>query len=142
MKTFDLKKIAFGLLILGLLGLTVSYGIYSHYSKGLPDFKTLNDYAPPQMSKIYDRHGVQLGRFFKMRRTLIKQDQIAPVMIQALLSAEDADFYKHKGLDYWGMLRAIYNSIRAGRLKGSGSTLTQQTIKNILLTQEKTSRSK
>lgn len=133
-----LKLMMISLLVVGALGVLSVYLVLSYFGHDLPDFRSLNDYRPPQMSRVLDRQGVQLGRFFEVRRTIVPFTEIAPVMIHALLSAEDADFYHHKGLDYWGILRAIYNSVRAGRLKGSGSTITQQTVKNILLTQEKT----
>lgn len=116
--------------------------VLSHMSKDLPDYRSLNEYTPPQMSRVLDRQGQQLGRFFEVRRTIVPFEEISPHMVHALLSAEDADFYEHQGLDYWGILRAIYNSLKAGRLKGSGSTITQQTVKNILLSQEKTLRRK
>ena len=75
-----------------------------------------------------------IGQFYKERRTLIERKDIPDVLVHAILSAEDADFYRHEGLDYTGMLRALYNSLRAGRVTGSGSTITQQTVKNLLLT--------
>ena len=133
-----LKWLLISLAITLLIGVITLSVLIWHFGKDLPKYQDLNDYAPPQLSRILDRNGVQVGRYFEVRRTIVPFKQISPVMIKALLSAEDADFYKHKGLDYWGMLRAIYNSIRAGRLKGSGSTITQQTVKNILLSQEKT----
>ena len=126
-------------LIVVVLSMTLGgLGLLWHFGRDLPDYRSLNDYTPPQMSRVVDREGVQLGRFYEVRRTVVPFSEIAPVMVHALLSAEDADFYQHRGLDYWGMLRAIYNSLRAGKLKGSGSTITQQTVKNILLSQEKT----
>jgi len=109
-----------------------------YYGRDLPSFDRIEAYAPPQMSKVYAQGGEELGAFYRARRTMVEMDQISPLMVKALLAAEDADFYQHKGLDYLGILRAVYNSVRAGRLKGSGSTITQQTVKNILLTQEKT----
>ena len=121
-----------------LVGCITVYFTLWYFGRDLPDYTSLDDYTPPQMTRVLDREGVQLGRFFKVRRTVVPFSEISKEMIHALLSAEDADFYEHQGLDYWGMLRALYNSVRAGRLKGSGSTITQQTVKNILLTQEKT----
>jgi len=118
-------------------GLTLGVILW-YYGRDLPSFDQIEEYAPPQMSKVYAQGGEEVGAFYRARRTMVKMDQISPVMVNALLAAEDADFYQHKGLDYLGILRAIYNSVRAGRLKGSGSTITQQTVKNILLTQEKT----
>jgi penicillin-binding protein 1A len=122
----------------GLSGVGALTGVLWYYGRDLPNFDRVEDYAPPQMTRLYAQEGDELGALYRARRTVVPQDKIAPVMVKALLAAEDADFYQHEGLDYWGMLRALYNSVRAGRLKGSGSTITQQTVKNILLTQEKT----
>ena len=133
-----LKRLLYASLALGLIGVASIGGLLWYYGRELPSFDKIEDYAPPQMSKVYGREGEELGSFYRARRTMVPLSQIAPVMVKALLAAEDADFYQHQGLDYWGMLRALYNSLRAGRLKGSGSTITQQTVKNILLTQEKT----
>lgn len=130
----SLKLLALG----ALLGLSTLGGVLWYYGRDLPSFEKIEEYAPPQMSKIYARGGEEVGSFYRARRTMVPLDRISPMMIKALLAAEDSDFYQHQGLDYVGMLRAIYNSLRAGRLKGSGSTITQQTVKNILLTQEKT----
>ena len=137
-KPFWLKWLIYIGLSLSLLAAIGLSSLLWYFGRDLPDYTSLDEYTPPQMTKVLDREGIQLGRFFKVRRTVVPFSEISKSMIQALLSAEDADFYTHQGLDYWGMLRAIYNSLRAGRLKGSGSTITQQTVKNILLTQEKT----
>ena len=127
-----LKRVVIIISILIILGASALTGVWWYFGRDLPDFQSLHEYKPPQLSRVLDRHGAYLGRISRVRRTVIPFDQISPVMIQALLSAEDADFYEHKGLDYRGILRAIYNSARAGKLKGSGSTITQQTVKNIL----------
>jgi penicillin-binding protein 1A len=108
------------------------------YGRELPSLDAVDAYAPAQMSRVFDQKGEELGVFFESRRTLVPLSEVSPHLINAVLAAEDADFYTHGGLDPWGMLRAFYNSLRAGRLKGSGSTITQQTVKNVLLSQEKT----
>ena len=127
---YSLWKIGLLAVCLFIALLALGLGILnSQMSHDLPDYSSLNEYTPPQMSRVLDRQGQQLGRFFEVRRTIVPFNEISSHMIHALLSAEDADFYEHQGLDYWGMLRAIYNSLKAGRLKGSGSTITQQTVK-------------
>jgi penicillin-binding protein 1A len=118
------------------------YYLYQHYAQDLPDFNQLQAYRPPLITRVYDRNGIEIGAFFKERRTLVPLEAVSKNLINAILSAEDADFYKHQGLDYKGMLRALLNSLKAGKLKGSGSTITQQTVKNILLNQEKSFRRK
>lgn len=133
-----LRIVVICILSIGALGSLSTIGLLWYYGRDLPSFDKIEQYAPPQMSKVYALEGEEVGSFYRARRTMVSLEKISPVMIKALLAAEDADFYQHQGLDYFGILRAIYNSLRAGRLKGSGSTITQQTVKNILLTQEKT----
>ncbi len=124
-------------LVLGLLGVLAAGLGYQYFSRDLPDFESLADYRPPQVSRMYAADGTVIAEFFTERRTVVGRDRIPDVMVHAILSAEDADFYHHEGLDFTGMLRALYNSARAGHVTGSGSTITQQTVKNLLLTPEK-----
>jgi penicillin-binding protein 1A len=131
----------FGLLA-GVVGTIVGFGAWSHYSKGLPAFNAVDDYQPKQISRVYAADGTPIAEFFEERRTVVTRAEIPEVLVQAVLAAEDADFFRHEGLDYVGMLRALYNSARAGHIKGSGSTITQQTVKNILLTHERSFRRK
>ena len=141
LKKWFSRLIILALLASALFTLTVA-GAYWHYSKNLPDFREIGGEGMPLISRVYDRHGTEIGRFFEQRRTLLDPTRPPELLIQAILAAEDADFYEHQGLDYRGILRAIYNSFRAGRLRGSGSTITQQTVKNLLLSQEKSLRRK
>ena len=84
------------------------------------------------------RDGQLLGELFVERRTLVTIDTIPAQMKLAALAAEDAGFYEHAGLNYLGLLRALVVNLRGGRLRQGGSTITQQVIKNVLLTQERT----
>lgn len=133
-----LMRWALRLFIAGVLvGTAVVLGGYWYFSRGLPDFESVTDYRPPQLSRVFAADGTVLAEFGQERRTVVRREQMAEVLRQAVLAAEDADFYKHEGLDYMGMARALYNSMRAGRVTGSGSTITQQTVKNLVLSQEK-----
>ncbi|MEE2643741.1 MAG: PBP1A family penicillin-binding protein [Myxococcota bacterium] len=136
------KGLLFFLLFFVVFLSTALFFTYQHYAKDLPTFSINGSDRMPLLSRVYDRDGVVIGRFFEQRRTLVKAEHRPKLLIQAILAAEDADFYQHKGLDYSGILRALYNSLRAGRLKGGGSTITQQTVKNLLLSQEKSLRRK
>lgn len=71
-------------------------------------------------------------------RTVARLDEIPPELIWAVISIEDARFFEHPGLDPRSILRAFWANLRSGRIVQGGSTLTQQLIKNMLLTQEKT----
>lgn len=71
-------------------------------------------------------------------RTLITFDQLPKALVDALVAIEDTRFYDHFGLDWRGIARAAYRNLRAGRIAEGGSTLTQQLVKNVFLTEERT----
>lgn len=138
-KRFRWLKLLFGVaLTLGVVAGAVLVGGYFYFAAGLPDFHSLEDYRPPQVSRVFAVDGTPIAEHYLERRTVVSRDEIPDSLVQAFLSAEDADFYRHEGLDYLGMLRALYNSARRGRIAGSGSTITQQLIKTLLLTPEQT----
>lgn len=89
-------------------------------------------------SKIYDRNGILLYSLYKDKnRSLIKTDEIPQQVKLATLAAEDSEFYNHQGYSIKGMARALWIFIRTGKVTG-GSTITQQLVKNALLSNEKT----
>lgn len=89
-------------------------------------------------TKIFDRNGVLLYKIYKdQNRTPVPLSQIPSNVIYATLAAEDAEFYLHPGFSIKGMTRAIIQNVERGNLSG-GSTITQQLVKNVLLTPEKT----
>ena len=130
------------LLILGLLGAVAGavalWQVLQHYEHDLPSTADLRDYRPPQVTRVLARDGSTLAELFIERRTVVAIGDIPKVMKVAVLAAEDADFYQHEGLDYLGMLRALVVNLRHGHMKQGGSTITQQVIKNVLLTHERT----
>jgi len=89
-------------------------------------------------TKIYDRNGNLLYTIYKDKnRTLVSLDQVPQHVRLATLAAEDAEFYSHPGFSLRGILRALSKNIRKGKLQG-GSTITQQLVKNALLSPERT----
>ena len=89
-------------------------------------------------TKIYDRNGILLYKIYKDKnRTPVTLSKIPSYAILATLAAEDAEFYLHPGFSIKGITRAIIKNVREGKLSG-GSTITQQLVKNALLTPEKT----
>jgi penicillin-binding protein 1A len=122
------------LLLAGALGL---FAVYQWAAHDLPDFKVLSDYKPPLVTTVYDRSGGVLGYFYREMRFLVKLDQIPPHVGRAFLAAEDAGFYHHEGVDLPAIFRAALANLRAGHIKQGGSTITQQVIKRMLLTSEK-----
>ena len=111
---------------------------FIYFSKDLPSPDRLIDRQVSMSTKIYDRNGKLLYDIYgDENRTLIELDQVAEIMKQATIAIEDKNFYKHRGFDPFGIVRAAYSTIVKRSLQG-GSTLTQQLVKNTLLTKERT----
>ncbi len=104
----------------------------------LPSVDDLGQYVPPLVTNIVDMNGLPVGEFFTERRTTVPLTKIPVDIRSALIATEDADFYKHWGIDLQAILRAAYANFKAGRVVQGGSTLTQQLAKTIYLTREKT----
>lgn len=106
--------------------------------RDLPSPKKLSSGDFPESSQIYDRNGKLIYEIFvEKRRREVPLAQIPEKMINATLAIEDAGFYNHFGFDLKGIIRGLYRTIIEKRLQG-GSTLTQQLVKNVLLTPERT----
>lgn len=114
--------------------------VFAWFSRDLPDPNNITDRLIAQSTKIYDRTGEQLlyDIHGEEKRTVVELDSIAERMKQATIVAEDKDFYRHRGFDLRGILRAVVkNIIRLDPSGQGGSTITQQFIKNSILTPEK-----
>ncbi|MBU1016646.1 PBP1A family penicillin-binding protein [Patescibacteria group bacterium] len=134
--------ISVSLASLGLFFITAgalfSLILFGVYSVTLPSPSKLTTRNIEQSTKIFDRNGKLLYEVFADKnRTLVQLSDVSPFLIHATLSAEDSDFYKHRGFDLIGIARAGFNMLRGKGLQ-SGSTLTQQLVKNALLTNERT----
>lgn len=130
----------FGILVL-LFFLTISivFAVGFLYLKiSVPSISKLKNYKPQQTNIIYDVNGNIVGFIGEVRRIYVPLDKIPPHVIQAFLAAEDANFYKHKGIDFFGLLRAFYKNIVYGKIVQGGSTITQQVVKSLLLSPERT----
>ena len=103
----------------------------------LPDISDLADYRPKLSMRVFSAEGKVIGEFGEERRKLIPFKDIPDVVKQAVLSIEDARFYKHGGVDYIGLARASLANV--GRAKSQGaSTITMQVARNVYLSSEKT----
>lgn len=126
-----------GVLLL-LAGTTVLW-----WSRDLPDPQNINARRVAQSTKIFDRTGQNLlYEIGEAHRTTITLDKISPLIRQATLAAEDDKFYEHHGLDLLGIARGIILKPLTGHRAEGGSTITQQLIKNSILTPERTVRRK
>lgn len=127
--------------VVGVVGSVVGLvGIFWYYGRDVEeiDEQALRNYRPPQVTRVLDREGVLIGEIFTQRRTFVPYEDIPAHVESAFLAAEDADFYHHEGMDYVGMVRALLANLRAGEMRQGASTITQQVVKNFLLTQDRT----
>ncbi len=106
----------------------------------LPDPNKLNTRVIPQSTKIYARDGTTLlyEVHGEVKRTLVDPKNLPPYVAQATIAIEDKNFYKNPGVDWRGILRSIYVDILHGSASQGGSTITQQFVRNAILTREKT----
>ncbi len=106
--------------------------IFWMYGRDLPDYDQLARYEPATLSTIYSGQGKIMDEFAKERRIFTPIDEVPDVIKDAFVSAEDKNFYKHKGYDPLGILKAAIDAAQGARLRGA-STITQQVMKNFLL---------
>ncbi len=133
-----LRRAAVAFAALAALGVLVAAALLiRHYEADLPSTAELRRYQPQQVTRILARDGTLLGEIFMERRTVVPIAEVPSRMKLAALAAEDASFYEHAGLNYLGMFRALLKDVTSRRRQG-GSTITQQVIKNVLLTPERT----
>ncbi len=140
--------------ILGFLGAIFSWltlgifmaalaigGVFWAYGRDLPSYEQLAQYEPPTISRIYSGEGKLMDEFARERRLFVPIDEIPDLVKNAFISAEDKNFYKHPGYDVRGMLAALVQAARGARLRGA-STITQQVMKNFLLSSDRSAERK
>ena len=110
---------------------------YFYFAQDLPSVENLKNYKPNTVTKFFSEDGEVIGEFFTEKREIVSLDKIPNHLIQAFVAGEDARFFHHKGLDYWAILRALHRNIFSGEIVQGGSTITQQVVKSILLSPEK-----
>jgi penicillin-binding protein 1A len=131
-----IKKIFITLLIVGILSPIALVGYY--YFKYDYDISSLVDYKPELTSRIYDKNGEKIANVFdKKNRYYASFDEIPPRIIEALVAIEDTTFFEHSGVNFDAIFRAIIKDVKARKMVEGASTITQQLVKNKLLTREK-----
>jgi penicillin-binding protein 1A len=116
-----------------------------HYSQDLPPIDSAQDYSPKEVTRVYAAGGEILATLTDgdaEQRTVLNYDEMPQVIRDAIIAAEDSDFYSHPGLDFVGLLRAIKTNLMRGSLSQGASTITQQVVKNLVLSPERTIRRK
>jgi len=135
----------FGMIILFILGVLI------YFASKLPPVELFEQRIVEESTKIYDRTGkvllYEVGGGLEngqvLKRTYVPLEEISPYLQKAIVAAEDKNFYRHFGIDPKAMLRALYIFAKTkGRVVQGASTITQQLVKNSLLTPEKTLKRK
>lgn len=127
-----------GLLVLVAAGAAgTAIALYLAIVSDLPDLHGIDDYRPPLASTVYDRDGRPIGEFFDERRRLVRLEEIPEHVILAFVAGEDDNFFEHSGIDFRSIMRAAWVDFTAGEIVQGGSTITQQTVKSLLLTPER-----
>ena len=127
------------LILLAFLFLAISILGIVKYTKNLPDYKQLRDYSPSVISRLYTGEGSLLAEFSLQKRIFVPIDNIPEKVKAAFVSAEDKNFFKHKGVDLLSILKASIINVKhiyEGKRLVGASTITQQVAKNFLLSSE------
>lgn len=134
MKGIIVKSILFILvIIIGVLA-----GAQVALIRGVPRIEEIKGFVPAVSTKVYADDDTLIGEFKIEKGVYVSIDKIPEHMIKAVVAVEDARFWRHKGLDYFAIIRAIFKDIIAGRIKEGASTITQQLAKVVFLSPEKT----
>jgi len=137
-----LKYIKLFILAILLVGFGfTAFFIYVN-SRNLPDVRNLEHWKPNQVSRVFASDNSLLTEFFVQRRQYVSINQIPAHVKNAFVAIEDRTFYKNPGIDIWGILRAAFLNITSGKIIAGGSTISQQLIKNLFLTPERSFRRK
>lgn len=126
--------------IAAIIGGGALAGIFYYYGQDLPEVIKREDFRPPQMTRVYASGGELIAELATPgggKRTVVPMSKIPEHVRWSFMAAEDADFMTHGGIDYLGMVRAFYYAIAYDTgLKGT-STITQQVVKNLILSPER-----
>ena len=127
-------KLVLSLIVLGIVSLAMASLIII---PKLPDIDTLKDVRMQVPLRIYTHDGSLIAEFGEKRRTPIEIEHTPKKLIEAFIAAEDDRFYEHPGVDWQGILRAVYVLVTTGEKKEGGSTITMQVARNFFLSREK-----
>lgn len=121
--------------VLSMLLLLLCGGfLFFYYSHQLPDYRPLKDRPFNAYSIVYSEEDEVVGKFLMDNRIPIPYERIPKTLVDAFIAAEDGEFFKHKGIDFKGIARAMVKNLMAGRIVQGGSTITQQVTKIFFLT--------
>ena len=106
-------------------------GVLFAYAGDLPQISALDDYTPSTITRVYSASNQLIGEFATQRRLIVGYDDINPLLKQAIIATEDADFDRHVGINFWRIAAAVYTDIIRWRRAQGASTITQQLARNL-----------
>lgn len=131
-------------IVVASLGLATTIGLvaavtgaYYYVEPGLPKPETIRDIPLQIPLRIYSRDGYLIEEIGQRRRELVTYDDLPDHVVQAFVAAEDRRFFEHPGIDYIGVMRALFQLVTTGDVQAGGSTLTQQLARDYFLTRER-----
>jgi penicillin-binding protein 1A len=136
-----ISKITVVLIVFSVL-IGILCGVLYWTVADLPSVKLLEEYTPMESSMVYSSDGQLLTELYLERRTFIPCYQIPDHVKKAFISVEDVRFYRHPGVDFIGILRALWHDIKAGGIVEGGSTITQQLARMLFLESDKSIKRK
>lgn len=140
---FSAPRLVLAILLLAGGGVLLAcIGAYQYLRPDLPDVASLRDVELQVPLRVYSRDGLLIAQFGEQRRIPLTLEEIPPLLVNAVLAAEDDRFFAHHGVDYPGLLRATARHLMSGDMAEGGSTITMQLTRGIFLTPEKTYRRK
>jgi len=137
-----LRRLSITLSLLGIVAAAVTFFVYRSLAAELPPITAVEHVNWQVPLRIYSADGKLIGEFGEQRRAPVTLDEVPLHMRQAFIAAEDSRFYRHRGVDYLGLLRAALNLLQTRDRTQGGSTITMQLARNLLLSPEKTYRRK
>lgn len=136
-----LRRIFITLLSVGFSSALVAalFGLWGYFfiTRDLPKLARIEDYKPPAVTRVLARDGTLMAEFFSERRYPVKISEVPDIVRKAFLATEDAAFYSHSGIDPVSILRAALKNVQSRDTKQGASTITQQVVKNLLLSSER-----
>lgn len=131
-----LKYASFGFALFVAASAVGVFAVLYRYGNDLPDVNQLANYEPPVTTRVYTANGGLLTEFARQNRLFVPGSAIPRTVVNAFLAAEDKNFYRHSGVDFLGIVRAVvvnFANVGSGRRLVGASTITQQVAKNFLL---------
>ena len=137
-RLLTIRRAAVTLLFLAAVLGGALFGVFFAYESDLPQVASLEDFQPNIITQVFAGDGSVLGEFAIEKRVVVSFKDIPPVLRNAIVSVEDADFWKHLGINPWRVPGAALANLRSGRRGQGFSTLTMQLSRLLFLTPEKT----